>query len=270
MTEPNHCHLTFNRDGELIFHYPDGIIDATGIYPSMKDREICKEFANSSTGISILMRQHKMLLLDDRTGLLTAKAGTELVHKRLEKISNIKFTGAMSVIFIDIDHFGKINKDWGHPTGDHVLAWFAKILETRTRPDDVVIRWGGEEFVIFTAQGSAPPIRLNETNEISFRDRDGVDEQSHGTGTTNENEISLANLGSLVASRIKKTLDASTVSTGGQNLKITATFGCATKLVHPHDNVMSAFEELFSEAENAERLGKNNNQRNEIHVAKII
>ncbi len=52
------------------------------------------------------------------------------------------------LIMIDIDLFKAINDCYGHATGDRVLVQFADILQLSVRDDDVVARWGGEEFVI--------------------------------------------------------------------------------------------------------------------------
>jgi diguanylate cyclase (GGDEF)-like protein len=54
----------------------------------------------------------------------------------------------MSVIYLDVDHFKKINDTYGHASGDKVLKDFAKILGLELRATDFVARVGGEEFVI--------------------------------------------------------------------------------------------------------------------------
>ncbi|WP_455216807.1 GGDEF domain-containing protein, partial [Kaarinaea lacus] len=53
----------------------------------------------------------------------------------------------LSCLMIDIDHFKSINDTYGHITGDHVLAAMGDILR-QTYPDDMVVRFGGEEFCI--------------------------------------------------------------------------------------------------------------------------
>ena len=53
-----------------------------------------------------------------------------------------------SVILFDLDHFGIVNKKYGHQVGDRVLRLFADTLKARARASDLVARYGGEEFVV--------------------------------------------------------------------------------------------------------------------------
>lgn len=54
----------------------------------------------------------------------------------------------VSVILGDIDHFKSINDTHGHQTGDDVLKKFARLIRDNVRIEDIVARWGGEEFMI--------------------------------------------------------------------------------------------------------------------------
>ena len=54
----------------------------------------------------------------------------------------------LAVLFLDIDHFKKINDSYGHPTGDEVLRRVAAILKASARKIDIVARYGGEEFAL--------------------------------------------------------------------------------------------------------------------------
>ena len=56
----------------------------------------------------------------------------------------------MIVMFVDLDHFKRVNDTYGHQAGDQVLQRAAHALAEGTRDDDIVARYGGEEFVIVT------------------------------------------------------------------------------------------------------------------------
>ena len=61
-------------------------------------------------------------------------------------------THPLCLIIADIDHFKAINDRYGHPTGDEVLKWFARILSSNVKGRDTVARYGGEEFAIIMPQ----------------------------------------------------------------------------------------------------------------------
>ena len=64
------------------------------------------------------------------------------------KLSEIKANDRFSLILIDLDDFKNVNDTYGHIAGDQVLQQFAGILLNNTRKDDIIARWGGEEFAI--------------------------------------------------------------------------------------------------------------------------
>ena len=59
--------------------------------------------------------------------------------------------GALSAIFVDVDHFKSVNDRYGHLVGDELLAELAAFLKGHTREGDGLCRWGGEEFVLVCA-----------------------------------------------------------------------------------------------------------------------
>ncbi len=84
---------------------------------------------------------------DPLTGLFNRR---ELEEKlRYEKIRFERSRKPFSVIMADIDHFKKVNDTYGHEAGDRVLKGVADMLIQQSRKQDVVCRWGGEEFIIF-------------------------------------------------------------------------------------------------------------------------
>jgi diguanylate cyclase (GGDEF)-like protein/PAS domain S-box-containing protein len=59
-----------------------------------------------------------------------------------------RYSEECSLILVDIDYFKMINDEYGHIVGDKVLVEFAELLKNAIRKDDIVGRWGGEEFLI--------------------------------------------------------------------------------------------------------------------------
>jgi diguanylate cyclase (GGDEF)-like protein len=59
-----------------------------------------------------------------------------------------------SAILFDLDHFGRVNKQYGHRVGDRVLRLFADTLRARVRSSDLLARYGGEEFVVILDNAS--------------------------------------------------------------------------------------------------------------------
>ena len=57
----------------------------------------------------------------------------------------------LTTLFLDIDHFKTINDNYGHACGDQVLSTVANALKSQTRNDDILARWGGEEFLFSLA-----------------------------------------------------------------------------------------------------------------------
>lgn len=97
----------------------------------------------------LLVLNHKLeqlALADDLTGLQNRKA----VYARLrQEFLRLKRSGrGYAVLYLDIDHFKRINDTFGHETGDQVLHELAKVLVASVRESDLVARHGGEEFMI--------------------------------------------------------------------------------------------------------------------------
>ncbi len=83
---------------------------------------------------------------DQLTGLWNRRT---FDHRLEEAIAHAtRHSRVFSLLIIDIDHFKRINDQYGHIVGDEVLRRFAEALRERLRQNDVAARWGGEEFVI--------------------------------------------------------------------------------------------------------------------------
>jgi len=69
-----------------------------------------------------------------------------------EQVRVIRSKEPLSIIICDIDHFKKVNDQYGHNAGDAVLIELAKIFTDTIREQDCVARWGGEEFLFILPQ----------------------------------------------------------------------------------------------------------------------
>ncbi|HXQ40951.1 MAG TPA: GGDEF domain-containing protein, partial [Candidatus Udaeobacter sp.] len=59
-----------------------------------------------------------------------------------------RFHHPLAILLLDLDHFKRINDEFGHQFGDLVLATLSELCRKQLRPSDMFVRYGGEEFVI--------------------------------------------------------------------------------------------------------------------------
>ncbi|NHQ85795.1 diguanylate cyclase [Iodobacter sp. HSC-16F04] len=93
-----------------------------------------------------IQRVERLASYDGLTGILNRRGleeqGSELFQRQRQNQQSL------SVLMIDVDHFKKVNDGCGHPVGDKVLRQIAALLKSGCRQDDLVGRYGGEEFVV--------------------------------------------------------------------------------------------------------------------------
>jgi diguanylate cyclase (GGDEF)-like protein len=88
--------------------------------------------------------------LDLLTGADTRRSGARELTDAFRKFKRLG--EGPGVMMCDLDHFKEINDKYGHSAGDKVLSEFVKEMKLFLRSSDIVIRWGGDEF-IFLLQG---------------------------------------------------------------------------------------------------------------------
>lgn len=109
----------------------------------------------SERGRHALEASHHRLVLaqEDLRRLADRDPLTGATNRRaLRDIFKTVQSSGATLLFFDLDGFKKINDDHGHGAGDAVLQLFAKALRESFRPDDHVVRYGGDEFLVI-AQG---------------------------------------------------------------------------------------------------------------------
>jgi diguanylate cyclase (GGDEF)-like protein len=89
-------------------------------------------------------------LHDPLTGLLNRRSLQDYMQKKMQQGERRQSTPAVTdgFILLDIDHFKHINDHFSHDAGDAVLVELSRRLRTLTRQGDMLLRWGGEEFLI--------------------------------------------------------------------------------------------------------------------------
>ncbi|MCQ6557114.1 sensor domain-containing diguanylate cyclase [Paenibacillus mendelii] len=97
-----------------------------------------------------LMEMNAVLVELSVTDKLTGLKNRRFFQEQLEEqIMQYNQAGVpFSLFIVDIDHFKKVNDNWGHQMGDYVLEKLAVILKSHSRKVDIVARYGGEEFVL--------------------------------------------------------------------------------------------------------------------------
>ena len=97
----------------------------------------------------------------------------------------------VALVMLDIDHFKNVNDTYGHPAGDQVLMQLSNCVRQSIRLEDVLVRYGGEEFAV-------------------------VLRNIESAGTL------------VVAERLRRLVETMEISAAGTTIRITASFGCAT------------------------------------------
>src|SRR6185312_15487616 len=97
-----------------------------------------------------LSAANAQLLVLSSTDVLTGVANRRALEERLHDMweHSQRLHEPLSLVMCDIDHFKRVNDDYGHQVGDVVLQQFAQLLVAEAREIDRVGRYGGEEFVL--------------------------------------------------------------------------------------------------------------------------
>lgn len=106
------------------------------------------------------------------TDTLTHIANRHALDKALVKLVNEIVPGKslLSIIMLDLDHFKRVNDQYGHATGDQVLKTIARILEKISRTTLIPGRWGGEEFLVICSH-----VDLKQAGNIAERIRAAIE-----------------------------------------------------------------------------------------------
>ena len=85
-------------------------------------------------------------LTDALTGLFNRRYLNQRLHE--ETARALRHREPLSCLFVDVDHFKRVNDSYGHAAGDQVLNELSRYLQSQLRASDIATRYGGEEFAI--------------------------------------------------------------------------------------------------------------------------
>ncbi|MEE2026083.1 sensor domain-containing diguanylate cyclase [Alkalimonas mucilaginosa] len=124
----------------------------------------------------------KLSVTDTLTGLYNRKMLDQVLERAFQSYQ--RNAEPFVVLLLDIDHFKAVNDTYGHLAGDQVLAAVSQCLRQRIRPNDVLGRWGGEEFLLI-----CPKTTASEAQPLAERLRTAVqstttDVQEHAIQVT--------------------------------------------------------------------------------------
>ncbi|MFJ7918813.1 diguanylate cyclase [Lysinibacillus fusiformis] len=130
-----------------------------------KVQERTKELEAAKLELEALANTDRLTQIPNRVRL------DDVLEKEFEQATG-KGT-PLSIILLDIDHFKAVNDEFGHQVGDLVLRHAADILKNHVRVEDVVGRWGGEEFLVV-----CPHTRLKDAVQLSENLRQQLEQHS--------------------------------------------------------------------------------------------
>ncbi|MCU1432004.1 MAG: hypothetical protein JWP95_1109 [Actinotalea sp.] len=129
---------------------------AIGIWKTVARAALARVWAEREGRFAALQVRHHVRELTaeaDRMGQVVLQDPlTGLGNRRLLAVAVQTATTPLSAVFLDVDDFKAVNDDFSHALGDAILLAIAEILRSQCRGEEVLIRYGGDEFVILMAE----------------------------------------------------------------------------------------------------------------------
>jgi diguanylate cyclase (GGDEF)-like protein len=144
--------------------------------------------ANSIENAKIFQQIERRAFIDELTGFYNYRGFEQQLEAKLELMREEE--GLLALLVIDVDHFKKVNDEFGHLMGNQALQHIANVLKQHVRKNDIVARYGGEEFTVIL-----PDTNREEAYDIAERMRQAVRNQVVilSEDLTSEKEIVIKN-----------------------------------------------------------------------------
>lgn len=156
--------------------------------------------------------------MDPLTGAYNRRTFHEIAEREMSRAR--RAGQPLSIVMLDIDHFRGINEAHGHRAGDEVLARFADMLRAALRKEDMLVRYGGEEFLVMLP---------------------GVP----GPGAV------------IVAGRLRRAVANNPLHAAGQRLHLTASFGVAARMDEGPESIDQLLAQADAALALAKQRGRN-------------
>ncbi|MBS2039103.1 diguanylate cyclase [bacterium] len=173
-----------------------GVISLTYAEPprdSQLLRSICEQLSLALANLRLRDSLRQQSIRDALTGLYNRRFLEESLQRELARSQ--RRSQPLAVVMLDVDHFKRFNDNYGHEVGDQVLQAVASYLQLAVRAEDVVCRFGGEEFCLLCPSLCEPDLSLR-------------------------------------LEQLRQGLEAVTVSFQGERLHVTASFGASICPLH--------------------------------------
>ena len=109
-------------------------------------------------GAALISNTRRRPVSDELAAMAWSDGLTGLANRRRldhDLLMHRRYRASTAVIMVDVDHFKSVNDRFGHKTGDEVLREIGAMLAAQIRFDDIVYRYGGEEFCVLLPNSSA-------------------------------------------------------------------------------------------------------------------